>query len=208
MTEETLTPQKRINLFLLDLCHGEAAFDDAPSYLSEDQILNLKVALIDGWQDIQLFSTTATKYSFVGTNERLKGKYGCHIPDYANDLNAVVLLCESANIKWSACRDAAQANLGDIIVIEHGKNAPLALCNLLLKLDFTGTTLERPEVVRLHKEIQFATNKKLMLIDEEKFDEAANYRDQEMALHRQLRILTNPEPEIKVSDLIEADFTS
>ena len=96
------TPQQLINLFLFELCHNKATFDDAPSMLSESEIITLKVALIDGWTNIGLFDDTSSKFAFVGTNEKLKARYGGYIPDYVNDLSAITYTLERFNLMYRA----------------------------------------------------------------------------------------------------------
>jgi hypothetical protein len=128
------TPQQLINLFLFELCHYNATFDDAPSALSESEIITLKVALLDGWTNIGLFEQTdsrsefelITKRSFRGNNSGLESKYGNSIPDYANDLSAISDTLQRFNL------------LGGVIdTLRHYGVMPTAeaYCKVILRLN-------------------------------------------------------------------------
>jgi len=144
--KQVLTPQKLTDSFLFDLCHGKTTFDHAPSNLTEAQILSLKVALIDGWEDIRLFNTASPKYSFVGTNERLKHQYGVHIPDYAESLDAIWGVFSQLQLKSFDVREISELNTGfayeacisfsfSIQDIQRRAETPaIALCELLIAI--------------------------------------------------------------------------
>lgn len=110
--KQFLTPQKLTDSFLFDLCRGETTFDYAPSNLTKAQILSLKVALIDGWEDIRLFNTASPKYSFVGTNEQLKHQYGVYIPNYAENLDAIWGVFNKFQLKSFNVSEISELNTG------------------------------------------------------------------------------------------------
>lgn len=135
MTEE-ITPQRAVNLFLSELSNGQASFEQAPLVLSEDQILTLKIALIDGWTNLELFSEATLRFCFIGVNERVKSLYGVYIPDYTRRLDAIASVYHRLNISYSLKRDA-ESGVVEVSAMEQsltGEDEAIALCQLLTRL--------------------------------------------------------------------------
>jgi hypothetical protein len=185
------TPQQLINLFLFDLCHHNATFDDAPSALSESEIITLKVALLDGWTNIGLFRETATRFSFVGNNGKVQG---VHIPDYAIDLNAAFGVFERLKINdfsLTKCRlseeldtvyvaiYARSPNQQDNIEVTSKISGSIALCGLFITI---GEELEPVKGYELLKDLEQVVYIKNKAVKENRFDDAAEHRTREIEL--------------------------
>lgn len=121
--------------------------------LTELEQLNIDVAEIAGWENIEEWNPNPKarkpKRSFTGTN---KGhpELGVHIPDYVNDLNAIVSVFDAFDLDWNIGKDCNAYNChgqgdGIGIIEEYAETPAIALCKLLLELDPKPET--KPEVI-------------------------------------------------------------
>ena len=68
--------------------------------MPEDLIeLNLKVAAIAGWTDIEVWNPKAIKISYVGTN-LAHPELGVHIPNYVESIDAIAKVFILLHIDW------------------------------------------------------------------------------------------------------------
>jgi hypothetical protein len=115
--------------------------------LSEQEV-NLAVAAIAGWKEIELWNndpkSTIVKKTFVGTNESHR-ELGMYIPEYVSDLNAIVSLFGQLRLLWSLTNyenyssavlvDSTDIDgFGSSIKSEDAPTPALALCKLLLAI--------------------------------------------------------------------------
>jgi hypothetical protein len=129
--------------------------------LTELEQLNLKVAAIAGWTDIQEWHRSlnphpdlkVNKNVFIGTNDKYP-ELGTFVPDYTSDLNAIVAVLKQFKVCYrftyipvmeglgAACRATTltrhSANAADI----YADTEAIALCKLLLEL---APNLPKPE---------------------------------------------------------------
>ncbi len=112
-------------------------------YESDLEQLNLDVAAIAGWENIEEWNpnpeTRKPKKTFTGTNKKYP-ELGISIPDYTSDLNAIAKALELMSIDWSTSSRGYALHLctpkdGKPFLIEtYGQTAAIALCKLLLQL--------------------------------------------------------------------------
>jgi len=107
--------------------------------------LNLKVAAIAGWKNIQEWNpnpkTEKPKKVFQGTNEK-HPELGIFVPDYTSDLNAIVKVFEYLDIEFELTRLPIMPNGAKQYIAYSGNtnrqkdlnNPAIALCKLLLEL--------------------------------------------------------------------------
>lgn len=115
--------------------------------LSEQEV-NLAVAAIAGWEDIELWNkdpkSTIVKKTFVGTNEAHR-ELGKFIPEYVTDLSAIVSVFRQLRLLWSLTQyenyssavlvdSTAIDGFGSSIKSEDAPTPALALCKLLLAI--------------------------------------------------------------------------
>lgn len=110
------------------------------SKMPEDLIeLNLKVAAIAGWTDIEVWNPKAIKISYVGTN-LAHPELGVHIPNYVESIDAIAKVFILLHIDWSskvAWNGRAYAsNYGfGKDKRKEGESLAIALCKLLIAIN-------------------------------------------------------------------------
>jgi hypothetical protein len=109
--------------------------------LTELEQLNLKVAAIAGWENVEIWNPSILKKTFIGTNKK-RSELGKFVPDYTSDLNAIVAVFKWLKICYrltylpamhgtdSACRATTLTCLVDYC----GDTEAIVLCKLLLEL--------------------------------------------------------------------------
>ena len=114
--------------------------------MPEDLIkLNLKVAAIAGWNDIEAWNPKAIKISYVGTN-LARPELGIHIPSYVESIDAIAKVFILLDIDWSskvAWNGRAYAsNYGcgknkrkERKERKEGESLAIALCKLLIAIN-------------------------------------------------------------------------
>ena len=108
--------------------------------MPEDLIeLNLKVAAIAGWTDIEAWNPKAIKISYVGTN-LARPELGIHIPSYVESIDAIAKVFILLHIDWSskvAWNGRAYAsNYGfGKDKRKEGESLAIALCKLLIAIN-------------------------------------------------------------------------
>ena len=116
---------------------------DFPSPLAHDHVdplleLNLKVAAIAGWENIQEWNPShKPRKVFQGTNKK-HPELGIFVPDYVRDLNAIVTALNMLGLNWLVNHHGFALHLNTcdnpFLVESHGESPAIALCKLLLEL--------------------------------------------------------------------------
>jgi hypothetical protein len=108
--------------------------------LTELEQLNLKVAAIAGWTDIEEWNPNPkcpkVKKVFQGINKNRR-ELGIFVPDYVNDLNAIYRLFLGFGITVTLVHDAEDATHFAVSGIRSGgmhSSPAIALCKLLIEL--------------------------------------------------------------------------
>jgi hypothetical protein len=104
--------------------------------------INLAVAVIAGWTEIENWNTSATKKTYIGTNAT-RPELGKFIPEYTKSLDAIALVYLwvqrqwNVSVAWDGRRSYASSFDG--VGINHGskiaETPALALCKLLLAIN-------------------------------------------------------------------------
>jgi hypothetical protein len=113
--------------------------------------INLAVASIAGWTDIENWNTSATKKTYIGTNSA-HPELGKFIPKYTESLDAIVKVFSDLGIDWELTSLGTAHGIPvmhpDEILYRVGTPA-LALCKLLLAIN--PTPIAPPQVaIREH----------------------------------------------------------
>ncbi len=118
--------------------------------------LNLKVAAIAGWTNIEIWNPKAIKISYVGTN-LAHPELGVHIPSYVESVDAIAKVFIFLHLNWESSTSwdgrstAKYYNFGQDIVGE-GKSLAIALCKLLVAISpepiKPASKKEKPEEVQ------------------------------------------------------------
>ena len=114
---------------------------DFPSPLAHDHVdplleLNLKVAAIAGWENIQEWNPShKPRKVFQGTNKK-HPELGIFVPDYTSDLNAITKAFDLLGLDWNIGKDCDAYNLigSKLNMNAFGETPAIALCKLLLEL--------------------------------------------------------------------------
>lgn len=92
--------------------------------------LNLKVAAIAGWENVEIWNPKIAKKTFNGTNKK-RPELGKFLPDYTSDLNAIVALFNAKKLGWTLS-SLGYASCG--IMGAYAETPAIALCKLLIEL--------------------------------------------------------------------------
>jgi hypothetical protein len=116
-----------------------------------NQEINLAVAAIAGWTEIENWNTSATKKTYIGTNAT-HPELGKFIPNYVESLDAIVALLDELDLNYEIMRWGGEHKKAGkyFIVFENHKpdyqdvnhpfypwhdNLSLGLCKLLLAIN-------------------------------------------------------------------------
>ena len=105
--------------------------------MPEDLIeLNLKVAAIAGWTDIEVWNPKAIKISYVGTN-LAHPELGVHIPNYVESIDAIVAVFNFLGLDWNIGKNCDAYSLigSKLDVNAFGETPAIALCKLLIAIN-------------------------------------------------------------------------
>jgi hypothetical protein len=98
--------------------------------LTELEQLNLKVAAIAGWENIDIWCIRKAKKTFIGDNKK-HPELGKFVPDYTSDLNAIAKIFGDLNRGWTlSSLGYAACGIFDV----YAETPAIALCKLLLEL--------------------------------------------------------------------------
>lgn len=107
----------------------------APELTELDQ-LNLKVAAIAGWENVEPWNLKLPKRVYVGTNKK-HPDLGIFVPDYTSNLNVIYGLFVELGITVQLVHDAQDFTHFAVSVLRSGgmwQSPAIALCKLLLEL--------------------------------------------------------------------------
>jgi hypothetical protein len=98
--------------------------------------LNLKVAKIAGWTNIEIWNPHAIKKSYVGTN-LAHPELGIHIPKYVESIDAIVAVFDFLGLDWNIGKDCDAYSFVDnkLNVNAFGETPAIALCKLLVAIN-------------------------------------------------------------------------
>ena len=107
-----------------------------------NQEINLAVAAIAGWTEIENWNTSATNKTYIGTNAA-HPELGKFIPNYVESLDAIVKVFKSLRICYRLVylpamhkTDASCRATNLVSTVDHcSDNEALALCKLLLAIN-------------------------------------------------------------------------
>jgi hypothetical protein len=114
-----------------------ASSQASPLELTELEQLNLKVAAIAEWENIEIWNLNVTKKTFAGNNKK-HPELGNFVPDYTSDLNAIFAAFKSLDLKCSVSSSGDAWNFTKDVC---GETPAIALCKLLIEL-----TKSEPEI--------------------------------------------------------------
>ena len=125
--------------------------DAIASELTELEQLNLDVAAIAGWTNIEVWQPDRNLpiRTFQGEN-KAHPKLGKFVPKYVESIDAIVAVFDAFDLDWNIGKDCNAYNcygLGDGVEIidEYAETPAIALCKLLLELNPKPET--KPEVI-------------------------------------------------------------
>ena len=124
------------SIFLLRLDRSElTTFKDAPNCLTEEDVLTLKIAFIDGWSEVKLVDG-----HFVGVNKMLEANHGVNIPKYTDEISKVFRRFGISNyftVRNSDNTYSAGLNENDHLspITGGAKTRAIALCKLLISIN-------------------------------------------------------------------------
>jgi hypothetical protein len=99
--------------------------------------LNLKVAAIAGWTNIEVWNPKAIKISYVGTN-LAHPELGVHIPNYVKSIDAIAKVFDCLGLDWNIGKDCDAYSLVDDGNRDYanklGETPAIALCKLLVAI--------------------------------------------------------------------------
>ena len=112
--------------------------------------INLKVAAIAGWTEIELWNPSATNKTYIGTNAT-HPELGKFIPNYVEGLDAIIALLDQLDLNYEIMRYSKHDKVKRFFIVfqdrnpefkdaEHPfypwhDNLPLGLCKLLLAIN-------------------------------------------------------------------------
>jgi hypothetical protein len=121
--------------------------------------INLAVAAIAGWTEIENWNTSATKKTYIGTHAA-HPELGKFIPKYTEGLDAIVALLDQLDLNYEIMRYSKHDKVKRFFIVfqdrnpefkdaEHPfypwhDNLPLGLCKLLLAIN--PTPIAPPQV--------------------------------------------------------------
>ena len=106
------------------------------SELTELEQLNLKVAAIAGWENVDLWNLKLPKKVFVGDNKN-RSELGIFVPDYTSSLDAIYGLFVELGITVQLVHDVEDCTHFAVSLLRSGgmwQSPAIALCKLLLEL--------------------------------------------------------------------------
>lgn len=125
--------------------------DAIASELTELEQLNLKVAAIAGWTDIEVWQLERNLpiKTFQGEN-KAHPELGKFVPKYVESIDAIVSVFDAFDLDWNIGKDCNAYNCygqggGIGIIDEYAETPAIALCKLLLELNPKPET--KPEVI-------------------------------------------------------------
>lgn len=110
------------------------------------ELINLQVAAIAGWENIEIWNPHAIKKSYVGVNLS-HPELGIHIPNYVGSIDAIWEVFEYLSLKdfqVAECSgvdgiggsyEALQCIGSHEILAQYGETPAIALCKLLLAIN-------------------------------------------------------------------------
>ena len=99
--------------------------------------INLAVAAIAGWTNIELWNPSLATKTYIGTNA-LHPELGKFIPKYTESLDAIVKVFQDIGITFTLVHDAEDKSYFAVSVLISGgycDTPALALCKLLLAIN-------------------------------------------------------------------------
>jgi len=110
--------------------------------LTKDERLNIKIAVLDGWTGLKLYSETATRRQFIGYNENLSAQCGIYIPNYVTSIDAIVGALDRIDADYSVgtynplntSRYRVTATIAKVLRRFQSESMSIALCNLYLAI--------------------------------------------------------------------------
>jgi hypothetical protein len=100
---------------------------------NETEQINLAVAAIAGWTNIQLWDEKNAKRTFIGTNE-VHPELGIFLPNYCESLDAITKVFDLHNINWAVDSNGFACKMEPYVEV-LGETPSIALCKLLLELN-------------------------------------------------------------------------
>jgi hypothetical protein len=130
MTDTSATYETEPAIAMTDT---SATYETEPAIaveLSPLEQMNLDVAAIAGWENVEPWNLKLPKRVYVGTNKK-HPDLGIFVPNYVSDLNAITKVFDRLNLGWtlSSLGYASCSVLG-----AYAETPAIALCKLLLEL--------------------------------------------------------------------------
>jgi hypothetical protein len=186
--------------------------------------INLKVAAIAGWTEIELWNPSATNKTYIGTNAA-HPELGKFPPKYTESLDAIWKVFECLGIKdfqvvecsgiygLEKPYEALLCVSSHETLVQYATTPALALCRLLVVINPDPikpnvTIVDDPDAVKLielDQELRQVVDSKDRAILKNEFDVAANFRDREIELWKQIHQIRSRRPEIKEVTIIDDD---